>query len=198
VDVESSPNRHLLSRALDTCRANLRVCDHLLHEYNITLIFSTVHRFNGAAMTNMLFSSSVRDMDIRPETPMGMPPPPVHTKRHSRLTVVNSVTTVQPRLFPMYGPFTFQIPLSTTLSASSPPKSALIIRSISSRTTCINVYSNPSDVRRLMPLPNFIDYSSQIERLGLRQVSCLNQVRMRFSWMVDPSTSSDWRIRRPE
>ena len=35
-----SPHPHLLSRALDACRANLRVCDHLLHAYNADLFNS--------------------------------------------------------------------------------------------------------------------------------------------------------------
>ena len=38
--VEISPHRHLLSRALDACRADLRVCDHLLHEYNADILNS--------------------------------------------------------------------------------------------------------------------------------------------------------------
>ena len=108
---------------LGTYRVSLRVCDHLLHEYSLDLLNSA--RF----LPNILLSRSVRNMDIWPETPMEMPHP-INLKRAFGLTVVISVTRVRPRLFPMFGPFTFRITFGTTLSASPPPNSALSILSI--------------------------------------------------------------------
>jgi len=67
---------------------------------NITLIPSTVHPFNEAAINKRLLSSSVRNMDILPETPMAMPQPSINSKGTFGLTVVISVTRKQPRLFP--------------------------------------------------------------------------------------------------
>ena len=58
------------------------------------------------------------------------------------------------------------------------------------------MYSKPCRLRLLNSYIDYIDSSSQMEGLRLRQVTCLNQLRMIFPAMVDPSTSFDWRVYR--
>jgi hypothetical protein len=74
---------------------------------NITLIHSTVHRFNGVALANRLLLSSVRSMDIQCETLMHMwHQQLMHSKWAFGLTVVISVMRKLPRSFPMFRYFT--------------------------------------------------------------------------------------------
>jgi hypothetical protein len=150
--------RSKLSRSLDACRANLRVCDHLLHEYNADLLDSA--QFQRRRHDEQILVKFCKKYGYSARDTYGNASAAGQFEKSLRAycghlsyeKVAKIITNVQILHFPD--------DVRHNIICIILTEAALSILSISPWSTCITVYSNPSETRRLL-LQNSIDCSSE-------------------------------------